>query len=154
MAQNIYFFGQNGLPDPTVWEATLSDLKADYTIEIEEREEASPVYGEIMVTGEELAQFELYNRAQTAPGFDGATGQSIFDEEIELAKSQKSDGNPEITAALSKANELLVLAVAETDRPDEQIARELEPLLDWLHATSKGLHYVDGVGFFDATAKL
>ncbi|MEM9582068.1 MAG: hypothetical protein AAGA08_03045 [Pseudomonadota bacterium] len=154
MAQNIYFFGENGLPDPMVWEASLSDAKADYTIEIEEREEASPVYGEIMVGGEELAQFELYNRSQTAAGFDGATGQSVFEDEIALAKSQKTSGSPEATGALNKANELLVLAIAETDKSDEQVARDLEPLLDWLHQTSKGVHYIDGIGFFDATARI
>ncbi|MDA8747826.1 hypothetical protein N9M66_06415 [Litoreibacter sp.] len=154
MAHNIYFFGQNGLPDPTIWEASLSDLNSDYTIEIEEREDASPVYGEIMISGAELAQFELYNRSQTAAGFDGATGQSVFEDEVNLAKTQKSDGNPEATAALNRTNELLVLAIAETDRSDEQMARDIEPFLDWLHATSKGIHYVDGKGFFDATARL
>ncbi len=154
MSQNVYFFGENGLPDPVVWEASLGDLKVDYTLDIEEREDGAPVYGEILVAGEELAQFELYNRSQTAAGFDGATGQSIFDEEIALSKSQKSDGNPEVTAALNKATELLVLAIAETDKSDEQIERELEPFLDWLHTTSKGVHYIDGLGFFDATSKL
>lgn len=154
MSQNIYFFGENGLPDPMVWEVSLSDLKVDYTLDIEEREDDAPVYGEIMIGGEELAQFELYNRSQTAAGFDGATGQSIFDDEIALAKAQKTQGSPEAMAALNKTTELLVLAVAETDRSDEQMARDLEPLLDWLHRTSKGVHYIDGLGFFDATSSL
>ena len=154
MAQNIYFFGQNGLPDPNVWEVALSELKGNYTLEVEEREEAAPVYGEVMIGGEELIQFELYTHAQTAKGFDGESGRSIFDQEIELAKTTRSGGDPEINAELSKTTELLVLAVAETDRPDEQVARELEPFIDWLHATSKGLRYVDGIGFFDATTRV
>jgi len=154
MAQNIYFFGQNGLPDPNVWEVALAELKGDYTLDVEEREDAAPIYGEVLIAGAELIQFELYTNLQTAKGFDGESGQSIFHQEIELAKTTRSDGNPEINAELSKTTELLVLAVAETDRPDEQVARELEPFIDWLHATSNGIRYVDGVGFFDATTRL
>jgi len=154
MAQNIYFFGQNGLPDPAVWEVALAGLKGDYTLEVEEREDAAPVYGEVLIGGEDLIQFELYTNAQTAKGFDGESGQSIFEQEIELAKTTRSGGDPEINAELNKTTELLVLAVAETDRPDEQVARELEPFIDWLHATSNGLRYVDGVGFFDATTRV
>ncbi len=154
MAQNIYFFGQNGLPDPAIWEAALSDLKGDYTVEVEEREDASPVYGEIFLGGEDLMQFELYNPSQTAKGFDGESGQSVFEQEIELAKTEKSGGSPDINAELAKTNELVVLAITAEGRDDDQVQRDLEPFLDWLHATAKGVHYVDGTGFYDATSRL
>ncbi|WP_298291580.1 hypothetical protein [uncultured Litoreibacter sp.] len=154
MSQNIYFFGQTGLPDPAIWEVALGDLKVDYTVDVEEREDASPVYGEVFLDGEDLIQFELYTAMQTAKGFDGESGASVFAQEIELAKTQKAGGSPELIAELNKTTEILVLAIAAEDQSDEQLARNLEPFLDWLHATSKGLHYVDGTGFYDATARL
>ena len=154
MSQNIYFFGQTGLPDPAIWEVALSDLKGNYTVELEEREEGAPVYGEILKSDEDLIQFELYTPHQTAKGFDGESGSSVFEQEIGLAKSLKSGGSPEINAEVDRTTELLVLAISAEDRPDELLQRDLEPLLDWLHATSRGLHYVDGIGFFDASGRI
>lgn len=154
MSQNIFFYAQTGLPDPAIWEAALSDLHGDYTVEVEEREDASPIYGEIMRDGVELVQFELYAPAQTAEGFDGASGKSIFEEDLELARTKKAKGNPEVIAALDKTTELLVFAILWGDRDDEQVFRDLDPLLDWLHKTAKGIRYEDDEGFFDATAKL
>lgn len=154
MSQNIYFFGQNGLPDPAIWEVALSDLKGDYSVEVEEREDGAPIYGEIFVAGEDLFQFELYTPHQKTKGFDGESGSSVFDQEIELAKQAKSGGSPDVIAELGKTTELLVLAVSAEDRADATLQRQIEPILDWLHRTSKGLHYVDGVGFHDASGAL
>lgn len=132
----------------------MSDQKQDYTVEVEEREEASPVYGEVFLDGDDLMQFELYTAAQTAKGFDGESGQSVFHQELELAKTIKANGSPEIIAEINKTNELLVLAVTAEDLDDTQLQRALEPFLDWLHATAKGVHYLDGVGFYDASARI
>lgn len=155
MSQNIYFFGQTGLPDPAIWEVALSDVKGDYTVELEEREDGAPVYGEILKSGEDLIQFELYTPHQTTQGFDGESGASVFEQEIELAKKSKSGGDPEINGQIARTTELLVMAIsADEDRPDDELQRDLEPLLDWLHSTIKGLHYVDSVGFFDASGRL
>lgn len=130
----------------------MSDLPGDYTVELEEREEASPVYGEILRDGIELVQFELYTPSQTVEGFDGASGKSIFDEELETAKTKKAENNPKIVAELDKTTELLVFAILWGDRTDEQVFRDIDPLLDWLHKTAKGIRYEDDEGFLAANA--
>lgn len=154
MSHNVYFYAQTGLPDPAVWEVSLSDVKGDYTVELEDREDGAPVYGEILQGGEELVEFELYTPAQTAPGFGGDSGKEIFDEALELAKSTHAKGNPDIIAQLEKTSELLVCSVQWGERNDEQVFRALEPMVDWLHRTATGIRYEDGIGFYNAASKL
>lgn len=132
----------------------MSDVKGDYTVELEERDDGSPVYGEILKSGEDLIQFELYTPHQMTEGFDGESGSSVFEQEMQLAKQSKSGGDPEINGQIERTTELLVMAISAEDPSDDSVQRDLEPLLDWLHSTIKGVHYVDGIGFFDASGRI